>query len=122
MSSVLAKSDIVTRFTVQTPYAFQWNSKNFLKTECSLSCSRSLTDFYSESDEPSTRSDTISLRSALILSSNILPDLPNHSFTSAFPAKIIRKFLISPLHTSCFTHLTFLDFIALKIIQRSINC
>jgi len=52
-----------------------------------------------------------SWRSILLLSSHLCPGLLNGLFPSGFPTKILCTSPLSPIHTTCLTHLILLDFI-----------
>ena len=54
-------------------------------------------------------------RSFLLLSSDLHLGLPRGLFPSSFPTKIVYAPLLSPMHTTCPTHLNFLD-LATRII------
>ena len=57
-----------------------------------------------------------SWRSMLILSSHLSLGLPSGLFPSGFPTKTLYKPLLSPIRSTCPTHLILLDFITRKIL------
>jgi hypothetical protein len=84
-----------------------------MEPEDSSQCSQGpATSRYTEPDESNQHlPNHTSLRSILILSSNLPLGLPIGRFPSGFPTKIVYAFVISPCHT----HLILLDMTILII-------
>jgi hypothetical protein len=61
------------------------------------------------------------LKSGLILSSNLSLDLPNGHLPVGFPTRILYAYLISPLCVTCPAHLIILDLITLIIFDEVYN-
>jgi hypothetical protein len=68
---------------------------------------------------PLRRTDPISLRSILILSSHVRLGVPSGLFPSGFPTKILYAFRFSPIRATCPTDLTLLDLIVLFYLAKS---
>jgi hypothetical protein len=70
------------------------NSQHLMGPKGPLQCSQgSVTGLYPEPDEPSPHTHPISLRSILILYSNLRLGLPNGLFPSDFPTKTLYALL-----------------------------
>jgi len=109
---------MLTNYVEQSP----WKSRAFCVTwrfttmvtrvrHCSLSWARWI---------QFTSSQSISLRSILILSSHLHLGLPNGFLPSGFLTNILYVFLFSPVHATCPTHfILFLELITLIIFGEA---
>jgi hypothetical protein len=81
-----------------------------METEGSLPHSQKPTACpYSEPDRSSPRPHPTSLKSILILSSNLRMGLPSFLLLSGFPTKILHAPLLSPIHALYPANLSLLD-------------
>jgi hypothetical protein len=81
-----------------------------MESDGSLPCSQEpYTIPYTEPDEESLQSHSISLTSILILSSHLLLSLPSVIFPSGYPTRILYAFLFSPMRPTRPAHLILLE-------------
>jgi hypothetical protein len=69
----------------------------------------------------STTSHSISQRSILIIFFHLHLPLPCCLFPSVFPIKILYTFVISPMHSTCTTHLILLHLMTLIVFGEAFN-
>jgi hypothetical protein len=65
-----------------------------------------------------TPSHSVSLRSILMLSSDLHSGLPSRLFPSGFPTKVLYRVFTFPMHATCPTHLI-LDLVILIILGKA---